>query len=75
VPYSMGRAVYERVPWPKALLTLPGQGHVVVAGTAAWTAVAATTLDFLRWTLYGDSAAKSRLRADAGTAAKLDAQF
>src|SRR6266540_1937027 len=75
VPYSIGRAVYERVPWPKALLTLPGQGHVVVAGTAAWAAVAATTLDFLRWTLYADSAAKSRLRADAGTVATLDARF
>jgi dienelactone hydrolase len=75
VPYSMGRAVYERVPWPKALLTLPGQGHLVAAGTAAWTAVAATTLDFLRWTLYGDGTAKSRLPADAGTVAKLDERF
>jgi fermentation-respiration switch protein FrsA (DUF1100 family) len=75
VPYAMGRAVYERVPWPKALLTLPGQGHLVIAGTAAWLALAATTLDFLRWTLYGDSAAKARLTSDAGTVGKLDTRF
>ncbi len=75
VPYSMGRAVYERVPWPKALLSLPGQGHVVRAGSAAWTAVAATTLDFLRWTLYGDAAAKGRLPTDAGKVARLDAHL
>jgi fermentation-respiration switch protein FrsA (DUF1100 family) len=75
VPYSMGRAVYERVPWPKALLTLPGQGHIVIAGTAAWTAMAATTVDFLRWTLYDDGAAKDRLTADAGTVGKLDARL
>jgi hypothetical protein len=30
--------------------------------------VAATTTDFLRWTLYGDTAAQGRLAADATAA-------
>jgi predicted dienelactone hydrolase len=71
VPYAMGRAVYEKVPWPKALLTLPGQGHLIFSGTPAWTVMAVTTVDFLRWTLYGDPAARGRLTVDAGPAATL----
>ncbi len=70
-PYQLGRATYDAVPadWPKAFLTLPGERHIdpyLHSNSAAFTAVAATTTDFLRWTLYGDESAKARLARDAG---------
>jgi fermentation-respiration switch protein FrsA (DUF1100 family) len=66
VSYASGKAAYEAVPWPKALLTLPNAGHRgVLPGAPEFRAVANATVEFLRWSLYGDPAAKRRLRGDA----------
>jgi fermentation-respiration switch protein FrsA (DUF1100 family) len=66
VTYATGRAVYTRLTWPKAFLTIVGGDHVApVVGGEATSASARTMLDFLRYALYGDAAAKSRLRGDA----------
>jgi fermentation-respiration switch protein FrsA (DUF1100 family) len=77
IKYADGRAAYDAVPWPKAMLTLPGAGHgeaLLDSGDGGFSVVANTTLEFLRWTLYGDAAAKRRLPADArkGGVARLD---
>jgi dienelactone hydrolase len=77
VPYDWGRAAYDAVPWPKAWLRLRGQGHVdpyLRAGAPAFAAVNRTTTDFLRWKLYGDAKARSRLTRDgsANDAGKLE---
>jgi fermentation-respiration switch protein FrsA (DUF1100 family) len=75
VSYASGKALYDALPWPKALLTLPGEGHsapYLRESTAGYRVVAASTLDFLRYTLYGDAAARARLRADARPAGVLD---
>ncbi len=64
VPYVDGKAAYDAVPWPKAMLTLPDGGHGWALRRAAdpgFRVVAATTLDFLRWSLYGDGTARQRL--------------
>jgi dienelactone hydrolase len=78
VSYASGKAAYDHVPWAKALFTLPDQGHGVPylsAGEPAFAAVAATTVDFLRFTLYGDPAAKARLTRDVAKAGSLDSHF
>jgi fermentation-respiration switch protein FrsA (DUF1100 family) len=63
VPYADALATFEAVPWPKAMLTVTAGGHVTTR--ADFAATAATTTDFWRWALYGDRAARQRLRADA----------
>ncbi|HZN71736.1 MAG TPA: chlorophyllase [Micromonosporaceae bacterium] len=69
-PYSLGQAAYAKVPWPKAFLTMPGEAHIdpyLKPGDKAFEAVARATIEFLRWTMYGDRAALQRLpRAAAG---------
>jgi dienelactone hydrolase len=79
-PYSLGRATYAAVPgaWPKAFLTLSGERHIdpyVYPDTPTFPALAATTTDFLRWTLYSDPGAKARIAKDAGKGTRLDGQF
>jgi fermentation-respiration switch protein FrsA (DUF1100 family) len=69
VPYSSGRTAYDAVPWPKAFLTLPDGDHgggLLGGGDRGFQAVVRTTLDFLRWSLYGDAAARRRLDRPAG---------
>jgi dienelactone hydrolase len=61
VSYAAGRAAYDAVPWPKALLSLPEGDHRLGTGDDGWDVVAGTTVEFLRWTLYGDPAAKARI--------------
>ena len=63
VAYADGKAAYDAVQWPKALLTVTNGGHVATG--PALDVVAATTTDFWRWTLYGDKAARGRLDKDA----------
>lgn len=65
-PY-VAQAAYDRVPWPKAFVTLAGQGHgeYLTPGRAGFTEANATMTDFLRWTLYGDEDARDRLPVDA----------
>lgn len=76
VDYAAGKAVYDAVPWPKAMLSLPkgDHGRALLTDGKALRVVSDTTLEFLRWTLYGDAAAKKRLPADAarGNLATLD---
>lgn len=66
VPYRRGRACYDRVPWPKAFLTLRGQGHgdFLTPGRVGFSQTMAATTDFLRWMLYDDAAARQRLPYD-----------
>jgi dienelactone hydrolase len=74
VTFASGKAVFDVLQWPKALLTLPGEGHSAPfqrEGNPSFKTVASSTVDFLRYTLYGDADAKTRLTKDAG-AAKLD---
>lgn len=70
VSYRTARAVYDRLSWPRAFLTLIGQGHsdYLASGDADGNPAMRTSIDFLRWSLYGDTAAHARLGAD-GTAA------
>jgi dienelactone hydrolase len=71
VSYATGRTAFDRAPWPKAFLTLIGQGHgerYLGPGFAPFDAAMATMTDFLRWVLYGDAGAKARLPGD-GTVA------
>lgn len=68
VSYASGKAAYDSVPWPKALLTLPDGDHgqsLLRGGNRAFDVVAGSTLDFWRWSLYGDADAKRRLPDDA----------
>jgi fermentation-respiration switch protein FrsA (DUF1100 family) len=63
VSYAHGLAAFQAVPWSRAMLTVTDGGHVAI--TKDFGPVIATTTDFLRWSLYGDAAAKGRLPADA----------
>lgn len=63
VRYEHGKAAFDAVPWPKALLTVTKGGHVAL--TKDFAPVIATTTDFLRYALYGDAAARTRLKKDA----------
>jgi fermentation-respiration switch protein FrsA (DUF1100 family) len=71
VPYRSGRRAFEAVPWPKAFVTLLGEGHIdpyLRQGDAAFAVVAKTTTAFLSWTLDGDQQAVESLRRDGATA-------
>ncbi|MEV0943030.1 alpha/beta hydrolase family protein [Micromonospora wenchangensis] len=76
VDYAAGRAVYDAVPWPKAMLSLTrgDHGRILLGDDTALRVVSDTTIEFLRWTLYGDAAARDRLPASAtrGDVATLD---
>ena len=63
VKFAEGLAAFHAVPWPKAMMAVTGGGHVAI--TKEFTPVIATTTDFLRYSLYGDEAARRRLKADA----------
>ncbi|NUR27025.1 MAG: alpha/beta hydrolase [Catenulispora sp.] len=63
-PYASGRQAYGKMPAPKAFLTFKGAGHANYFGD---TEVRTTFVDWMRWSLYGDSAARNRLATDAST--------
>ncbi|MGN9812214.1 alpha/beta hydrolase family protein [Micromonospora sp. BQ11] len=67
VDYAAGRAAYDKVPWPKAMLSLPkgDHGRALLGDGPALRVVSDTTVEFLRWSLYGDEAAKRRIPTDA----------
>ncbi|TDB77351.1 chlorophyllase [Micromonospora sp. KC721] len=76
VKYAAGKAVYDAVPWPKAMLSLPkgDHGRGLLGNGAALRVITDTSVDFLRWTLYGDEKAKARIPEGAtrGGIATLD---
>ena len=70
VPYGLGRLTWDAVPWQKAFVTLEGQGHIdpyLQPSSPAFGVVAATTTDFLRWTLTGDRSSLAALRQHAAS--------
>ncbi|HLL68595.1 MAG TPA: hypothetical protein VK453_23195 [Micromonosporaceae bacterium] len=75
VEYANGRAAYDALPWPKAFLTLANGGHweFLAPGAVGFDATTRTATDFLRWSLYGDAAAKGRVARDGGAGARVEA--
>jgi dienelactone hydrolase len=74
VPYWTALGAYDSVPWPRAMLQLAGRDHTapyLSPEDKRFAVVASATTDFLRWTLYGDSAARARLLAVRGIDAHL----
>ncbi|MET8362643.1 chlorophyllase [Micromonospora sp. NPDC005194] len=67
VDYAAGKAAYDKVPWPKALLSLPkgDHGRALLSDAATLRVVSDTSVEFLRWSLYGDAEAKKRIPTDA----------
>ncbi|MFG2048168.1 alpha/beta hydrolase family protein [Micromonospora sp. NPDC048935] len=67
VDYAAGKAAYDKVPWPKAMLSLPkgDHGRSLLRDGATLRVVSDTSVEFLRWSLYGDPAAKKRIATDA----------
>jgi poly(3-hydroxybutyrate) depolymerase len=63
VPYANGLKAFQAVPWSRAMMSVTKGGHVAI--TKDFGPVITTTTDFLRWSLYGDPAARSRLKGDA----------
>ncbi|WP_129785275.1 RICIN domain-containing protein [Promicromonospora panici] len=63
--YSSARQAYTEMSWPKAFLTFVGGSH-----TSFWSdnRFPTTVVDWARWTMYGDTAARDRLPADAAGA-------
>jgi len=71
--YSSARQAYNEIKWPKAFLTFVGGSH-----TSFWNdqRFPKTVVDWARWTMYGDTAARDRLAADAsGSKVKWEAQL
>jgi len=64
--YSLARQAYAELPSPKAFMTHTGQGHdEYIWNGATYPQTVATSLDWMRWSLYGDTAAQGRLASDA----------
>ncbi len=63
-PYSSARQAYSEEPPTKAFLTFIGGSH-----TSMWSdqILPTTTVDWMRWALYNDSAAHDRLASDAAS--------
>ncbi|MCE6998687.1 RICIN domain-containing protein [Saccharothrix sp. S26] len=71
--YSSARQAYAEMAWPKAFLTFVGGSH-----TSFWSdqRFPRTVVDWARWTMYGDTAARDRLPADAsGSNTRWEAQL
>ncbi|MCC8249821.1 RICIN domain-containing protein [Saccharothrix luteola] len=71
--YSSARQAYNEITWPKAFLTFVGGSH-----TSFWSdqRFPRTVVDWARWTMYGDTAARDRLPADAsGSNTRWEAQL
>jgi pimeloyl-ACP methyl ester carboxylesterase len=60
--YSSARQAYSEMPAPKAFLTFVGGSH-----TSFWSdnRFPTTVVDWARWSMYGDTAARDRLPTDA----------
>ncbi|HEY6596428.1 MAG TPA: alpha/beta hydrolase, partial [Asanoa sp.] len=67
VPYATGRATYDRMPWPKAFLTLTrlDHGSYLSPGRRGYAPTMATVTDIQRRRRYLDQRARHRIPADA----------
>jgi dienelactone hydrolase len=63
-PYSSGRQAYFEMPAPKAFLTWLGGHHTSMWGDPIMGNVA---VEWMRWSLYNDTAARDRLAAAAAS--------
>ncbi len=64
--YSSARTAYGELPAPKAFLTHLGTGHdQYIWSGYNHTQTVATYVDWMRWSLYADTAARDRLQTDA----------
>jgi alpha-beta hydrolase superfamily lysophospholipase len=64
--YSSARQAYAELPAPKAFLTHRGTGHdEYIWSGYNHTQTVATYVDWMRWSLYADTAARDRLASDA----------
>ncbi|MFJ1997983.1 alpha/beta hydrolase family protein [Streptomyces asiaticus] len=65
--YNSARAAYAELPSPKAFLTHVGADHgqYLTPDYRYYAQTKNTFLDWFRWSLYGDTAARDRLRSDA----------
>ncbi|MFD5254646.1 hypothetical protein ACFWM5_17605 [Streptomyces bobili] len=61
---SSARQAYRELPSGKAFLTFRGAGHSNHFGDSR---TVNTSVDWMRWGLNGDTAARARLRADAAS--------
>jgi len=63
VPAAVSRRAFDRVPWPKAYLLMRRNSHTTYLrpGGIGYALMESTVVDFLRWTLDGDEAARARL--------------
>jgi dienelactone hydrolase len=63
VPRAVSRAAFDRVPWPKSYVLLRHNSHATYLrpGDIGYAVMESTVIDFLRWTLDGDAAARRRL--------------
>ena len=71
--YDSARQAYTEMKWPKAFLTFVGGSH-----TSFWSdqRFPGTVVDWARWSMYGDTAARDRLPADAaGSNTRWEAQL
>ncbi|WP_026930617.1 RICIN domain-containing protein [Glycomyces tenuis] len=60
--YDSARQAYNEITWPKAFLTFVGGSHTSFWGDDRFPN---TVVDWARWSMYGDTAARDRLPADA----------
>jgi fermentation-respiration switch protein FrsA (DUF1100 family) len=63
VSYGAGHTVFAAVPWSRAMLSITDGGHVITG--ADFEAITSTSTEFLRWSLYGDAAAETRIPSAA----------
>ncbi|WP_026930788.1 alpha/beta hydrolase family protein [Glycomyces tenuis] len=64
--YALARQAYDELPPVKAFMTHTGVGHdEFIWDGPTYDQAVATSLDWMRWSLYGDTAARDRLPEDA----------
>ena len=68
-PYSSARQAYAELPPSKAFLTFTGADHGGTSWGNTGTVARRTWHDWMRWSLYGDLAARGRLPTDATASA------
>jgi dienelactone hydrolase len=63
VPRAISHQAFDRVPWPKTYLLLRRNSHATYLrpGDVGYALMESTVIDFLRWTLDGDDAARRQL--------------